>query len=67
MTKDGEFLRTSEMNVRSLSAVDQSQNLLGTTLQIWATFCICFVFIALIVFDLSYSQSLDKSYFFELL
>ena len=38
MTKKGRFSRLFELNGCSLCVVDQSQNLVGTTLQIWATF-----------------------------
>ena len=37
MTKKGRCLRPSELNGRSLRVVDQSQNLLATTIRMWAT------------------------------
>ena len=64
MTKKYRFLRPSEMNWRSFSAVDQSQNLLGTTSRMWATFILSLIFIALIVFDLLCSQNVDRLHFF---
>ena len=64
MTEKCRFLRPSELNGRSLSAVDQSQNLLGTTSRMLAIFSICFRFIALILFDLLCSQNVDKLYIF---
>ena len=50
MTEQFPFLRPSELNGRLFSAVDQSQNLLGTSSRMWATFSLCLRFIALIVF-----------------
>ena len=38
MIKEGRFSRLFELNGRSLCAVDQSQNLVGTILQSWLTF-----------------------------
>jgi len=46
MTKKCKFLRPFELNGRSLSTVDQSQNLSGTTSRMWATFSLCLRFIA---------------------
>ena len=46
------FLCPSELIVRSLRSVDQTQNLLGTTTQLWATLSLCFRSIVLIVFTL---------------
>ena len=45
------FLLSFELNGRSLSAVDQSQNLLDTISRMWVTFSLCLRFIAVIVFD----------------
>ena len=67
MTEKGRFLCPSEFNGRSLSAVDQSQNLLGTTSRIWATLSLCLRSIALTVFDSFCSQNLVKLYFFYVL
>ena len=64
MTKKCRFLRQFELNRRLLSAVDQSQNSLGTTPGMWTIFIICLKFTALIVFDLLRSQNLDKLNFF---
>ena len=60
MTKKCRFLSPFELNGRSLSAANQSQNLLGTTSRIRATFSLCLVFIALIVFNSLCSQNVDK-------
>ena len=38
MTKEGQFLRRSELNGRSIFVVDKSQNLMDTTIQMWTTF-----------------------------
>ena len=38
MTEKFGFLRPSELNGRSISAVEQSQNFLGSILKMWATF-----------------------------
>ena len=51
ITKKGRFLSCpSELNVRSLRVVDQSQNLLGTALWIWETFNLSFKSIAFDIF-----------------
>ena len=54
------------MDECSLSAVDQSQNLLGTTFKNIGNFSLCLRFIDLLVFDLLCSQNLDILYFFKL-
>ena len=66
MTKKTLFLRISELNGSSLSFVDQSEKLLGTTQRIWTTLSLCLKFITLIVSYLSCLQYMDKSYFFML-
>ena len=48
MTKKGRFLRPSELNGRSLSVIDQFQDLMGTAIRSWKTFNFCFRIIALI-------------------
>ena len=47
MTKKCRFIRPSELNAHSLSAVDRSKNLLGIISRMWATFNFCLKFIAL--------------------
>ena len=65
ITKEGRFLHPSDLNGRSLSAVDRSPNLLGTTLRMSVTFRLCLrdLFKALMVFNLLCSQNSDKLYF----
>ena len=46
------FLYPSELNVRPFRVVDQSQNSLGTAMQMWATSNLSFRSIAFTVFDL---------------
>ena len=62
ITNKRRFLRPFEFNGLSL-AVDQSQNLFGTTSRMWATVGLCLKFI---VFDLLCSQNLNKLHFFML-
>ena len=50
MSNKGSYLRSFELDGRSLRAVDQLKNLLGTTFQIWTTFGFIFRFIACISF-----------------
>ena len=63
ITKKCRFLRPFELTGHSLSAVDQSQNMLGTTSRMQATFSLCLRSIALIVFDFLCSQNLEKLHF----
>ena len=65
-TKKCWFLRPYESNGRSFNAVNRFQNLLDTTLLTWVNFGLCFKFKAVLVFDLSCSQNLEKLIFFVL-
>ena len=52
MTEKGRFLCPSKLNEGQLSAIDQSQNFLFSTLRMWATCSLCLRIISMIVFDL---------------
>ena len=64
--RKGRFLRLSELNVLSLSAVDQSQNFTATTLRMSETFSLCLRFRSLIVFNVLCSQMLDNYFYVSL-
>ena len=49
ITEKGLFLRPSELNGRSLRAVEQCQNFLGATIRMWETFSFFFSATAFIV------------------
>ena len=66
MAKKCRFSHPFELNWLSLSAVNQHQNLLGTTSGMCVTFSPWLRFIALIVFDIKCLQNLDKLIFFML-
>ena len=52
MAEKGRTSRVSELNGRSLQSVDQSRNLLSSTVQVCRTFKICFTFLSLIVLEI---------------
>ena len=59
------ILHPSELIVRSLRAVEQSQNLISPIIRMCATSNFCLWIIALIVFFLFCSQNLDKLYIYD--
>ena len=55
MTKKGRFLCSYKLIIRSFCQVDRYQSLYGTTIQMRATFSLCFRSIASIPFELFFS------------